>query len=251
MEKAWAKLVGSYAAIEGGSSWWTLMHLTNDPTERVIMRDQGYTSTNAKGVALWAKLLDYTSKEYLMFTGSDSKSYVTNHSFALLQAVALPMPNGSVNMVQMRNPWKGDDGWKGDYSKTKGGSKYADLLAALKTHQGGLKEEAGKFWMSFDDCVKEYSTLFIGHSQETRTPGGAERAEYRPTIDLSSTVNRQFARITMYEDLDLTNEIFSLENFQGGNRVGTVKNTAIQKVSTGKIRYGLYPALAAYDGQEF
>ena len=71
-EKAWAKLVGTYEAIEGGSNWWTLTHMTNDPTERIMMRGKGYTGSNAKGNALWANLLDWTSKEYLMFTGSDS-----------------------------------------------------------------------------------------------------------------------------------------------------------------------------------
>ena len=60
MEKAWAKLVGTYAAIEGGNNWWTLIHLTNDPTERIIMRNMGYTGSNAKGDELWAKMLDYT-----------------------------------------------------------------------------------------------------------------------------------------------------------------------------------------------
>jgi hypothetical protein len=31
MEKAWAKLVGSYGAAEGGNNWWTMEHMTNDP----------------------------------------------------------------------------------------------------------------------------------------------------------------------------------------------------------------------------
>lgn len=72
LEKAWAKLIGTYGAIEGGNNWWVLTHLTNDPTERVIMRNQGYDGVNAKSQALWQKLKRWSEKEFLMFTGSDS-----------------------------------------------------------------------------------------------------------------------------------------------------------------------------------
>ena len=137
MEKAWAKLVGTYGAIEGGSNWWTMIHMTNDPVERVVMRDEGYTGSNAKGLALWDNLTNWNAKEYMMFTGSDSSSYITNHAFAVLKATVLTMNSQEVKMVQMRNPWKGDDGWTGDYSKTKGGEKWEQLGAALEA-QGGV-----------------------------------------------------------------------------------------------------------------
>jgi len=38
MEKAWAKLVGSYKAIELGSMRWTMTHMTNDPVENFALR---------------------------------------------------------------------------------------------------------------------------------------------------------------------------------------------------------------------
>jgi len=56
MEKAWAKLVGSYSAIEGGNPSWTMEHLTNDPIENFNLRS-GYTSTNSKGKALWKNIM--------------------------------------------------------------------------------------------------------------------------------------------------------------------------------------------------
>jgi len=55
MEKAWAKLVGSYGAIESGTNLWTMEHLTNDPVEHINLR-QGYTATNSKGLALWENI---------------------------------------------------------------------------------------------------------------------------------------------------------------------------------------------------
>jgi hypothetical protein len=87
-----------------------------------------------------------------MFTGTDQDSYIKNHAFSVLKAVVLNMDGTDVKMLQMRNPWKGDAGWTGDYSKTKGGDKWEQLGKALEA-QGGIKEEAGKFWISYNDFV--------------------------------------------------------------------------------------------------
>ena len=75
MEKAWAKLVGSYAAIEGGSGRWTMNQMTNDPFEKIELRDENVTDTNKKGLALWEKLEDWTKKEYMIYTGTDDGSF--------------------------------------------------------------------------------------------------------------------------------------------------------------------------------
>ena len=106
-------------------------------------------------------------------------------------------------MVQLRNPWKGNDGWKGDYSETKGGAKWAALVAGLKAH-GGIKKEAGKFWMAYYDFVKEYSGFTLAYSQESRTEGGLERVEYRPLVKLSRA-DVEYVRLTLFEDADLDN----------------------------------------------
>jgi len=37
------------------------------------------------------------------------------------------MDGTDVKMLQMRNPWKGDSGWEGDYSETLGGDKWEQL----------------------------------------------------------------------------------------------------------------------------
>jgi len=84
MEKAWAKLVGSYGAIEGGNNWWTMEHMTNDPVKNIALRNEGYTVDNATGLALWENIKLWSEKEYLMFTGTDGISYIQNHAFSVL-----------------------------------------------------------------------------------------------------------------------------------------------------------------------
>jgi len=76
MEKAWAKLVGSYKTIEAGSMNWTMTHMTNDPVEWYDLRNGGYTGSNALGDELWNKMSLWNKKEYMMFVGSDKKSYI-------------------------------------------------------------------------------------------------------------------------------------------------------------------------------
>jgi len=56
----------------------------------------------------------------------------------------------------------------------------------------------------------------------------------------------------LYENLDLSREILHLDNIQGGNRVGTLKNpTGVPPISSGRADYGWYPVLDRYDGTEF
>jgi len=183
MEKAWAKLIGTYANIEGGNNWWVMTHLTNDPTERIIIRGQGYTGTNASGVALWSKLKAFSDKEYLMFVGSDSQTYVTGHAWAILEFREVTIEGTPTKLVMMRNPWKGKAAWNGAYSE--GTSEWTKLNAAV---EGGVKLEDGKFWISYADFIVQFSRIYIGYSHESRTSGGAEKVEYRPSVDLSGSV---------------------------------------------------------------
>lgn len=46
-EKAWAKLIGSYEWIVGGSNEWVLAHLTNDPVETIVLTGQTATQADA------------------------------------------------------------------------------------------------------------------------------------------------------------------------------------------------------------
>jgi len=147
--------------------------------------------------------MKWTTKEYLMFTETDNASYIKGHAFTLLKVAEITMNGVPVKMVQLRNPWKGNDGWKGDYSETKGGAKWAALVAGLKAH-GGIKKEAGKFWMAYYDFVKEYSGFTLAYSQESRTEGGLERVEYRPLVKLSRA-DVEYVRLTLFEDADLDN----------------------------------------------
>lgn len=95
-EKAWAKLHGTYHAIgNGGSNLQVLSHLTNDPYYKINTRGKGYTETNALGKSLWASLLRWTARDYLVFFGTDSQSWVSNHAYQVVGAYEVTV-NGAV-----------------------------------------------------------------------------------------------------------------------------------------------------------
>jgi hypothetical protein len=79
-EKAWAKAHGTYHAIgNGGTISSVLNHLSDDPARNIALRRgnqlQGFAHNNAKGDKLWADLVKWTRKEYMVFFGTDSFSW--------------------------------------------------------------------------------------------------------------------------------------------------------------------------------
>jgi len=62
----------------------------------------------------------------------------------MLNAVELEIAGEDVKMVKMRNPWKGDAEWTGDYSKKEGGEKMREnLIKALEEKEGEFTYEDG------------------------------------------------------------------------------------------------------------
>lgn len=91
-EKAYAKAAGTYGAIgNGGHVGNVLSQLSDDPFEIITIRrglsSYGYTTTSAKGNALWADLMKWNRKEYMLFGGADTFSWVKGaHAYSIVWA---------------------------------------------------------------------------------------------------------------------------------------------------------------------
>jgi len=92
MEKAWAKLVGSYGNSEVGTISWTLRYLTNDPV---------YHSKISDVASLTQTLITWLDKGYPVFLFSHSKAWVKNHVFTLTKIEEI---EGEVKFT-LHNPW--------------------------------------------------------------------------------------------------------------------------------------------------
>ncbi len=119
IEKAYAKLFGSYEAIEAGKVHQALVDLTNGASEEIRLNADsgggsgGSGSGSASGGSnqlsvLWSKLQTAFKSGYLIGAGSNSGSDTKNqdgiyfgHAYAVVDLYA----DDEVKLVQLRNPW--------------------------------------------------------------------------------------------------------------------------------------------------
>ncbi|KAJ6250206.1 calpain [Anaeramoeba flamelloides] len=158
IEKAYAKLFGSYEAIEGGFVHLCLVNLTGGMGEMFQMNKEENLQQVNDG-RLWQKLLQYQRAGYLLGAGSHSgsdtnvseKGIVMGHAYGILDVQYVD----GHKLIKLSNPW-GDTEWKGDWS-----DKSFLWTKRMKQKLNWVDEDDGCFWMSYEDFTKNYKNLYV------------------------------------------------------------------------------------------
>jgi len=119
IEKAYAKMFGSYKNIVGGHVDGALADLTGGIPQSFTLKESPCKEWQTTGV-FWEKLIFWQSHNYLMGAGSPSGSdsdisslgIVQGHAYSIMDATVID----GVKLIQLRNPWGGDVEWKGAWS---------------------------------------------------------------------------------------------------------------------------------------
>jgi len=130
LEKAYAKMCGSYAALKAGWAFEAMLDLTGAPywTARFEEPD---TQQAVEDGSLWAIMLQNDALNYIqsastpgedvLTTGGDRKAkdgdsgLVAGHAYAVLQVKEVK--SKGLKLLQLRNPWgEGGMEWNGDWS---------------------------------------------------------------------------------------------------------------------------------------
>lgn len=173
LEKAFAKLHGSYAAIESGSITDALFALTGCPPFRLDLAG-GDTKVTLTNDELWATLLNKHSKGAVvcaaMASYKDPKTgksiagehendcgLIHGHAYTVLGLHTVKATGQ--RLLQMRNPW-GRGEWNGEWSDGWDGwtPEFKEELGKSDP-VGDDEENDGVFFMAFDDVVKHYASL--------------------------------------------------------------------------------------------
>lgn len=168
LEKAYAKLHGSYAKLNGGSVAETLVDLSGGVSQKIVLTDDSVKEQIASG-ALWKKLHRFLGFNYLMGASYSNKNaaveeeashgILQNHAYSVLMAVEV----AGFKLLKVRNPW-GQGEWTGDWSdSSETWTEHPEVRSALERNPLAdfTLEPDGTFWMSFDDFVKAYNKIYI------------------------------------------------------------------------------------------
>ncbi|PHT33233.1 Calpain-type cysteine protease DEK1 [Capsicum baccatum] len=156
LEKAYAKLHGSYEALEGGLVQDALVDLTGGAGEEIDMRSAEAQIDLASG-RLWSQLLRFKQEGFLLGAGSPSGSdvhisssgIVQGHAYSILQVREVD----GHNLVQIQNPWANEVEWNGPWSDPS-----LEWKHKLK-HVPQAND--GSFWMSWQDFQIHFRSTYV------------------------------------------------------------------------------------------
>ena len=149
LEKAWAKVCGSYAQTIAGLPSEALGTLTEAPTISYIHKRLGKEK-------IWEELLSADRNNFIICTNSTDETaakdlgIVQSHAYTFIGCKEVD----GIKFVQLRNPW-GSFEWKGDYSDNS--NKWTDRL---KKELGFVNSNDGVFFMTFEDFFKYFPYTF-------------------------------------------------------------------------------------------
>lgn len=180
-EKAYAKLYGSYEALNGGELSEALEDFTGGVTESFELKDEGFRKNVERKEQFYDFLVQNMSRNSLLCAAIPAltidqmekrtkQGLVQGHAYAVTAILTIRTQAFDMNypdplpMVRLRNPWGGIE-WNGAFSD---GSKEWKAISNRERQMMGLVfKDDGEFWMTFDDFIKYYVTVALCHLVDT------------------------------------------------------------------------------------
>jgi calpain-15 len=201
LEKAFAKFIGTYAALEGGHALFALEALTGDHVMKFFSEDGGalwrrynLTHFSTPGAAPAAPAAPAARKKIGLSRTEEAHSH--GDAFAILRtyaarrsvigagsgrgadtkagakrgivqghcyAVLRVVDTSGLRLLQLRNPW-GSFEWTGPWSdNAPEWDRYPSVKKELRGAAAAGTKDDGTFWMDWDDFVTEFSQLDVCH----------------------------------------------------------------------------------------
>ncbi|XP_026279609.1 calpain-A isoform X4 [Frankliniella occidentalis] len=163
LEKAYAKLHGSYEALKGGTTCEGMEDFTGGVTEMYELRE-------APG-NLYKILLKAYERSSLMACSIEPDPHVTEartssglvkgHAYSITRVqyvdVQTPRQSGRIPLIRLRNPWGNEAEWNGPWSDQS--PEWRLIPDHEKEEIGLIFDDDGEFWMSYQDFLTHFTQL--------------------------------------------------------------------------------------------
>jgi hypothetical protein len=158
MEKSYAKLHDTYAALEGGWVTDALVDMTGGVPTTFTFEEKAADIASGK---FWQDLLGwYASGEYLMGCARSTsgtreqdtgRGILQGHAYGILEVREYK----GTKLIRCRNPW-GQAEWTGPWSDSDAAKWTPQVLKDLNYQLG----DDGAFWIEFSEFTKEYNKIY-------------------------------------------------------------------------------------------
>lgn len=170
LEKAYAKIAGSYEALSGGNTGDALIDFTGGISELINLEEGNVKSDPAKKDKFFGAM-NKAFRRHAMISASiecmenqemeaklDS-GLIVGHAYGVSRVYELQVPqHGLCRLIKLRNPW-GQKEWQGDWRDDD--PKWAQLSEAQRKELDLTIEDDGEFWMSYDDYLSIFTHTTI------------------------------------------------------------------------------------------
>lgn len=165
LEKAYAKLHGSYEALKGGTTVEALEDFTGGVTEMYELKEAPATLFDivAKGFKMNSMMGASLEPDPGVLEAETSEGLIRGHAYSLTKAqmvdIVTPNSTGKIPLLRLRNPWGNDAEWNGPWSDKSPEWRYIPNHA--KEEIGLNFDHDGEFWMSYRDFLKHFDRMEI------------------------------------------------------------------------------------------
>jgi len=164
MEKAYAKLHGSYEALKGGSTCESMVDFTGGCAEIFNLKEDPPPN-------LFKSLLSCYKRKGMngcsieadpkKFEARTPQGLVKGHAYTITKVVkakiSTPRVTGLIPLVRVRNPWGNAVEWTGTWSDD---AREWEFIPEEEKKSMGLNfDNDGEWWMSFQDFTKHFDQL--------------------------------------------------------------------------------------------
>ncbi|XP_068144740.1 calpain-A [Drosophila tropicalis] len=165
LEKAYAKLHGSYEALKGGSTCEAMEDFTGGVSEWYDLAEAPANlftilQKAAERNSMMGCSLDADPNAYEAET---PQGLIRGHAYSITKVclidIVTPNRQGKIPMIRMRNPWGNEAEWNGPWSDSSPEWRY--IPEEQKQEIGLTFDRDGEFWMSFQDFLNHFQRVEI------------------------------------------------------------------------------------------